>query len=75
MTWGRRLLVAFDQLGNTLCDGDPDETISSRVGKAALAGSRWALVAECLINAMFLIVTGERDHCRNSIEADEGIEP
>lgn len=74
MTWGRRLLVALDQLGNTLFDGDPDETISSRVGKAALNGKRWALVAEHLINALFLAVTGERDHCRNNIEADEGVE-
>lgn len=71
MTWGRRLLVALDQLGNTLCDGDPDETISSRVGKAALKGKRWGLVCEYLINALFRAVTGERDHCRKHIEWDE----
>ena len=26
-------LISIDQLGNTICGGDPDETISSRLGK------------------------------------------
>ena len=29
----RNLLVAIDQLLNTILGGDPDETISSRLGK------------------------------------------
>ena len=73
MSWGRRLLVSIDQLGNTLAGGDPDETISSRVGKRAIKGKRWGLFCEYLINALFLAVTGERDHCRANIEADEGV--
>ena len=27
------LLISIDQLGNTIAGGDPDETISSRLGK------------------------------------------
>lgn len=27
------ILIALDQFGNTLAGGDPDETISSRLGK------------------------------------------
>lgn len=30
------LLIAIDQFGNTLTGGDPDETISSRLGKLKL---------------------------------------
>ena len=30
------ILISIDQLGNTLAGGDPDETISSRLGKIKL---------------------------------------
>lgn len=63
-----RLLVAIDQLGNTVCDGNPDETISSRVGRNALAGKKWALIAEKVINALFWF---QPNHCRSHIEWDE----
>lgn len=63
------LLIAADQGWNAALGGDPDETISSRVGRGALAGSRLARTAERIIDALFFHLTGERDHCRNSIEA------
>lgn len=63
-----RLLIAVDQLGNTLTGGDPDETISSRVGKAAVAGSKWGLRAEAVIDWLFW-----EGHCRECIEADEDV--
>lgn len=31
--WSINILLAVDQLGNALAGGDPDETISSRLGK------------------------------------------
>jgi hypothetical protein len=31
--WFLNILLSLDQLGNTLLGGDPDETISSRLGK------------------------------------------
>ena len=66
-----RVLVAIDQLGNTLADGNPDETISSRVGRNAIHGKKWALIAEKVINALFWVVARQRNHCRAHIEYDE----
>ncbi|WP_395459835.1 hypothetical protein ACHMW5_35780 (plasmid) [Azospirillum melinis] len=71
------LLIAVDQLVNALCAGDPDETISSRLGKArrgdfgprmaaATAPIRW------LVDAVFRVVFRQPDHCARSIEEDEG---
>jgi hypothetical protein len=37
-----RLLIAIDQLLNTLFFGDEDETISSRLGKRMLKGDKLA---------------------------------
>lgn len=56
------ILVAVDQLANTLAGGDPDETISSRAGKSHPRLAR-------IINALFF---WQGDHCRQSIEPDEG---
>lgn len=37
-----RIALSFDQLANTAFGGDPDETISSRAGRHAREGERWA---------------------------------
>lgn len=66
-----RILLGLDQLANTLLDGNEDETISSRVGRNALAGKKWALIAQSAINALFKFLTGKPDHCYRSIEWDE----
>lgn len=60
------LLIAIDQFGNALFAGDPDETISSRAGKAARRGRRWGCVL-CRVLDVF-----DRDHCEKSIEVDRG---
>jgi len=59
------LLIAIDQLLNTLAGGDPDETISSRIGKRT---------ATCLLCRWFCALLNKIDpnHCKNSIENDEG---
>ena len=56
------LLISLDQLGNTLTGGDPDETISSRLGKHY----NNSFMAR-LVDLMFW-----RGHCVDSIEPDEG---
>jgi hypothetical protein len=56
------LAIAHDQLANTAFGGDPDETISSRAGKAARNGERWA----CLLCR--LLDRFDRNHCEKSIE-------
>jgi len=63
------VLLGLDQFLSVLTGGDPDETVSSRVGKAATAGSRIGMALEWCLDGVF--GTG---HCRESIEADEGKE-
>ena len=61
------VLLGLDQFGSVLTGGDPDETISSRVGKAAVAGSRAGLALEWCLDKVF-----GAGHCRGAIEVDEG---
>ncbi len=75
-TWLHNLFIAADQLANALIGGDPDETISSRTGKAARgdfgpALRLAALPLEFVINCIFWPWQGW-GHCRAKIEADEG---
>lgn len=65
------VLIGLDQTGNAALGGNPDETISSRVGKAAEAGKRRAIVIEAVINLAFAVIAGQRHHCAASIERDE----
>jgi hypothetical protein len=71
--WGVCILIALDQLFHCIIGGpkyilfggmtpNPDETISSKVGRAALAGKRWALACQWCINLVF-----GKNHCLNSI--------
>lgn len=60
----KNVLIAFDQFWNAAGGGNPDETISSRVGRGAVAGKWWALVAERVIDGMPWFGKG---HCRGAI--------
>lgn len=69
LTGGRRawtLAVAHDQLANAAFGGHEDETISSRAGKAARKGKRWACVLCRLLDRL------DPGHCEKSIEPDRG---
>lgn len=59
------LLIALDQFGNTVLAGKPDETISSRAGKAVKRGNPLAVFL-CKVLHVF-----DRGHCDKSIEVDE----
>ena len=61
------ILLGLDQFLSALTGGDPDETVSSRAGKAAVAGSRLGRLLEMGLDAVF-----GAGHCRRSIEPDEG---
>lgn len=63
------VLIGADQLVNTLFGGDPDETISSRAGKAVRRQKGARTVAYYLCKALSLI---DDRHCEKSIEEDEG---
>ena len=67
-----RILLALDQLLNVLLGGNnEDETISSAVGRKAMAGKRWALIAERIINWIFERLGDGPNHCRRNIEWEE----
>jgi len=61
------ILVSLDQFVNTLLGGDPDETISSRMGKAIKEGRCRGCYIICRILHLF-----DSSHCMKSIEEDEG---
>ncbi|HYM16789.1 MAG TPA: hypothetical protein VEZ14_14650 [Dehalococcoidia bacterium] len=63
--WLRNVLIASDQWLNALALGDPDETISSRIGKAR----RRSRAADVLCDALGRADAG---HCERAIEDDEG---
>lgn len=63
------VLLGLDQFLSVLTGGDPDETVSSRVGKAAASGSLVGRTLERCLDAVF-----GAGHCRRSIETDEGAE-
>jgi hypothetical protein len=65
------LWIAQDQDVNTLFGGNPDITISSRVGFMAKQGSKTARAMEVVINWLFEKAIGQSDHCRKNIEHDE----
>jgi len=82
------LLLALDQLAgacipSALLPGcDEDDTISSRLGKAARGdhGPAWSARrrvrwAVALVDGVALWLFGQADHCRVSIEEDEGPRP
>ncbi len=62
------LLISIDQLVNTLFGGDPDETISSRIGKHVhwKNDRGWRLWLSKFLSIF------DKDHTLNSIEEDEG---
>ena len=64
-TYFWKLLVAIDQLVNTILGGSPDETISSRLGKRQRRGCK---VCSFLCNILNMF---EENHCEKSIEEDE----
>lgn len=65
------LWIGQDQLINAMHNGNPDVTVSSKIGYMAMKGSNTALVMEKVVNFLFYISVGQKDHCKASIEYDE----
>lgn len=65
------IIIGIDQLINTLFGGDPDETISSRLGKWLVLPHdqlKWKIsYTICRILHLF-----DKNHCIKNIEEDEG---
>jgi hypothetical protein len=66
------VLLGIDQFANILMLGSPDETISSRTGRAYLSGrGKWFVYPlKAFVDRMAIILAGQHDHCLNSIEPD-----
>lgn len=83
VSWLWQFLIALDQLVQVWVSGwlfvwlgvgdcpNADETISSRVGRNAMAGRRWALVLERIIDRLAIWCGSPPGHCRRAIEYDE----
>lgn len=63
--------MAQDQYVNAIHAGNPDITISSRVGYMSLQGSKTARGMEIVIDKLFYLAVKQENHCRVSIEKDE----
>lgn len=63
--------IAQDQFVNAICGGNPDITVSSRIGYWSRLGNKTAIGMEYFVNFLFYVAVGQKDHCRVSIEHDE----
>lgn len=63
------VLVTLDCLANAILFGDPDETISSRAGKAMEDGKKWGCILCKLIGNSGIF---SKDHCVKAIQRDKG---
>lgn len=66
--WFWNILISIDQFSNVIFWGDPDETISSRIGKMEAEG-RGNIVTKPLC---WMLDKLDPNHCEESIEDDEG---
>ncbi len=61
----RNIFISLDQFVNTIFGGDPDETVSSRLGK-----NYQNSFLERFVDWLFR--KQKKNHCENSVEQDEG---
>lgn len=65
--------LSFDQLLNAALMGDPDETISSRLGKCKERGGKFCIWFCKILTKIWNFFGAKQDgHCIESIERDEG---
>jgi hypothetical protein len=74
--WIMNVLIGIDQLGNAIWMGDPDETISSRLGKLKVKNGGkipwWPNPLAKIID--FGLDKIDKNHSVDAIEKDEGKE-
>ena len=67
--WG--FWIWQDQAVNAILGGNPDVTVSSKVGYMAEQGSKTAKAMAVVIDLLFKLAVGQENHCAVSIERDE----
>ena len=65
------LWISTDQLVNAIHFGNPDVTVSSKVGYMAEKGSKTAKAMAVAIDLLFKLAVNQDNHCQASIERDE----
>lgn len=65
MAYLHKVLVALDEFGNALADGESDETISGRAARGNLRGAWWGR-ALC----WSLATITRTDHCSLALQGD-----
>lgn len=71
--WVLNVLTSIDQLVNTIFGGDPDETISSRLGKLEIKyGGKIPWKRPLSAFLAWGLDKLDSDHCQTAIEDDEG---
>jgi len=74
MSYIKNILIAIDQVGNAIAGGNPDATISGRIGYFAnhsVTVIRWYwIILQCIVDATFWPLDGP-NHCHNSYHKDE----
>lgn len=66
MIYLKNLLIAVDQLLNTLLGGWPDETLSSRAYRLAIEGTTWPMRMIDAVARLF----GDKNHCEASFDSE-----
>ncbi|MBO9492222.1 hypothetical protein J7384_17810 [Endozoicomonas sp. G2_1] len=69
--WGINCFEGLDNYRSAQTGGDPDDTLSSRLGKARKRGSKWTFIAN-KVDLVAIEIFKDANHCEKSIERDEG---
>lgn len=69
--WGINCFEGLDNYRSAQCGGDPDESISSRLGKARRKGSKLTFIAN-KVDLVAFELFGDYNHSEKSVENDEG---
>ena len=64
-----QILVAIDQLGNTILGGYADETISARTYRVASRGHWYGKVFVKIIDSIFKLL-GDENHCYSAYQTE-----
>jgi hypothetical protein len=74
MSYLKNILIGIDQLGNTIAGGNPDCTISGRIGyyaNHAISVTRWYWIAmQAIVNFTFYPLDG-LEHCYYAYQNEE----
>ena len=64
------IALALDQLANVVLGGYPDETLSARIHRKALAGQWFWQALRWVIDGAFKIIFRQDNHCRKSYDRE-----